>query len=552
MSVTKSKPLRFILITLFITAAGAGSLGATITLPSSSGQTDSGAGQTERLIAEGLAALERDDSSSARSLFQQVLALKPDDVTAHTYLGVIADREGDLAEAERQFAAAARSDANSPSAQNNYGAVLLKLGRSKEAAARFEASLKIDKNQPSALINLAQIRFSEGTPEGFRAAKEMFERAYALAPDAEIARAIIVVALRLKDNEAAAKYFSGYSDRLAGADKKTTASAASRAELGSALLEAGLVKEAVTELGAASSLDPSNTETILRLAKAYLASGDIPAAGRTLESAVARGIDSAPIYVLLASVYEKSGHIENAIPAMRLAIQRDPQSENYRFTYGLLLTNALAPRAAVIRLKEALELFPRSARLWVALGIAHFKGGLNDEAARALTHAIELDPNFAPAHAYLGMTYVETGQYDEAIKRYKRALAINEKLGIVDYLIADALLRQADADPAQIEAHLKRAVELEPEFAPAHLELGKLYSRTNRLNDAAHEFERAIKLDANLAAAYYQLGRVYARQKRSAEAQATLATFKRLSDSQKEQEQTERREIVRRLSDVIF
>jgi superkiller protein 3 len=517
----------------------------------SSARTNQRVERAAQFVAEGETALERNDESAAIALFQKALELNPNDVRAHTYLGMFADRAGRLAEAERHFAAAAIADPSSSSARNNYGAILLKLGRLEQAASQFEISLRLNKDQPSALANLAQIRFSNGTPDSLRTARQLFERAYALAPDLELARAVIVAALRLKDREAAARYYPEYSARLEGATSQT-AGAASRAELGSALFEAGLFKEAATELNAAVSADPSNVEAILRLAKAYLALGEAVSAGRTLEGAVARGLDTAPVYALLASVYEKSGHLENAIPAMRLAIQRDPQSEVYRFNYGMLLTNALAPEAAVIRLKEALETFPRSSHLWLALGIAHYKVGRNDEAAKALLHATELDAKVAPAYAYLGMTYVEIGQYDAAIKQYEHALAINDQLGVVNYLVADALLKQATADNARVEAQLLRAVKLEPAFAPARLALGKLYARTNRFEEAASEFERVIKLDANIAEAYYQLGRVYTKLKRVGEAQATLATFKRLTDEQKEQEQKERADIVRRLANVLF
>ena len=514
-------------------------------------QTETRGQQVAQLVAEGVTALERDDVSAAQRLFQQALALSPNDVPAHTYLGVIADRAGSLTEAERHFAAAASSDPTSSSARNNYGAILFKLGHPKEAAAQFEASLRLDKNQPNALVNLAQIRLSSGKTDDLRTAEELFSQAYALTPDIEVARALVVIALRLHDREAAAKYFREYSGHLAGANSQAS-TAVSRAELGAALLEAGLSKEAITELNAAVGAEPSNAETVMRLAKAYLAQNDIPSAGRTLEAAVARGLDTGPIYALLASVYEKSGHIENAIPAMRLAIQRDPQSETYRFAYGMLLTSTLAPEAAVIRLREALELFPKSSRLWLALGIAHFKAARNNEAAESLRRAVELDPQFAVAFAYLGMTYVEIGQYDAAIRSYEHALAVNGKLGVVDFLIADVLLREATADTARIEAHLARAVQLEPSFAPARLALGKSYFRSNRLTDAAHELEQVIKLEPNLAEAYYQLGRVYTKLKRTAEAQTTLATFKRLSSTQKEQALKDRKEIVDRLANVLF
>lgn len=550
---TKSKFVGFILMALCLlaTAVESRALPRIALHSQAQDQTNARDEKISRLATQGVAALERNDTETARSFFQQILAIAPNNALARTYLGVMADRAGDFKEAERQFAAAAAADPDSPSARNNLGAILVKLGRSKQAAAQFEASLRLDKNQPNALANLAQIRSSGGSPEDLRAARELFARAYAIAPDLEIARALVVIALRLDDREAAARHYRDYAAQLAGANNQAITEPA-RAELGAALSEAGLFKEAAMELNAAVNLNPSNTETVMRLARAYLALKDIPAAGRALESAVARGYDSAPLYALLASVYEQSGHVENAIPAMRLAIERDPQSEQYRFLYGMLLTNSLAPKAAVIRLEEAIKLFPNSARLWLALGIAHFKGGINDQAATAFLRSIELDKNFAPAFAYLGMTNVEIGQYDEAIKRYEQALAINEKLGVVEYLIADVLLRQTTADVARTEAHLVRAVKLEPTFAPARLALGKLYSRTNRLNEAAAEFEQVVKLDPELAEAYYQLGRAYTRLKRSSEAQATLATFKRLSESKKEQEQNDRREIVRRLANVRF
>jgi len=514
-------------------------------------QTETRGQDVAQLVAEGVTALDRDDVSTAKRLFQQALALSPNDVSAHTYLGVLADRAGNLTEAERHFAAAASSDPASLAARNNYGAVLFKLGHPKEAAAQFEASLHLDKNQPNALVNLAQIRSSSGKSEDLRTAEELFSQAYALTPDIEVARALVVIALRLHDREAAAKYFREYSGHLVDASSQAS-TAVSRAELGAALLEGGLSKEAVTELNAAVGVDPANTDAIVRLAKAYLALNDISSAGRTLEAAVARGLGTAPIYALLASVYEKSGHIENAIPAMRLAIQRDPQSETYRFAYGMLLTSALAPEAAVIRLKEALELFPKSSRLWLALGIAHFKAGKNNEAAKSISRAIEIDPKFAPAFAYLGMTYVEVGQYDEAIKAYQQALVVNEKLGVVDFLLADVLVKQTTADRARVEDHLVRAVKLDPTFAPARLALGKSYFRSNRLAEAAGELQEVIKLDATLAEAYYQLGLVYTRLKLTQEAQAAVATFKRLSDTQKEQAMKDRKEIVRRLANVLF
>lgn len=504
-----------------------------------------------KLLAEGVAAFERGDASAARDLLTRALSADPRNVEAHTYLGVLADGAGDLREAERYFAMAARLDPKSPSARNNYGAVLLRLKRAREAAAEFEASLKLDPKQAKALFNLAQIRFESNTPEGLSRAAELFARADALAPDAEIARALTITALRRNDRAQAAEHYRTYAARLATAGA-VVPDAAARAELGGALAEAGLLAEAEEELKAALALDAANADAVVRLAKIYLARRDIPAAGRTLEGAVARKVESASIYSLLAVVYEKSNHFENAIPAMRLAIQADPQSEKYRIQYALLLTNADAPAAAVIRLDEALKQFPQSARLWFARGLAHSRQSKNDDAVRDFERAIQLDPDFAPAHAYLGVAHVELGRYDEGIVHYERALRADGKLAVVHYLVADTMSKQTSADETKIEAKLKRAVELDPTFAPARLALAKSFNRQNKFAEAAAELEQVAKLDPGLAETYYQLGRAYGRLKRPQEAREALAKFKNLSDTQKQQEQNERREIVRRLADVLF
>jgi protein O-GlcNAc transferase len=559
-----SKPTR--LVTTLIVAFSFAAL-STITASAQGGAHV----QAEKLVAAGVAALQIGDDAAARHSFLSALQADPDNVDAHTYLGVLADREGNLQEAERHFAAAASVAPFNASARNNYGAILVRMKRLQLAAAQFEASLKLDPDQPNALVNLAQIRFDSGKPEDLRASRELFTRASRVAPDTEIARALVVIALRLGEKDKAAESYRDYAARVAAvspssasssassstslqpsAQPSTSASAASRAELGEALLEGGLFDEAVTELSAATSLDPSDATAVIALARAQLKRNDIRAAGRTLESAVARGLDPAPVYAALADVYEAGGYVEHAIPAMRLAIARDPHNELYHLRYGMLLNDTKAPAAAVIRLKEALSEFPNSSRLWLALGIAEQSDGKNEDAQKSFEHSLELDPRSAPALAYLGSAYSERGQYAEAVAFYERAIAADTSLAVPYYLAADALLKQPEVDAPRVEKYLARAVELEPDFAPAHLALAKLDVRAERWPQAAAEFERVIRLDPQSSEAHYQLARVYVRLKKTEEAQRELAAFKQLSDAQKEKRETDRRDLLRRLANVRF
>jgi len=138
------------------------------------------------------------------------------------------------------------------------------------------------------------------------------------------------------------------------------------------------------------------------------------------------------------------------------------------------------------------------------------------------------------------------------VKIYERAIELNGKVALLHYLHGDTLLKMTDIDEKRIEAALKRAAELDANLTSAHLTLGRLYVRQARWAEAAVSFERAAKLEPNRAETFYQLGRAYTRLKRTDESKATLEKFKQLNDSQKEQKEVDRRQLVRRLANVRF
>lgn len=456
--------------------------------------------------------------TTANAVVQQTATTKPvnKNVDAHTNLGIKAAEANKLHEAERHFAAAASLAPSEPSTRNNYGAILMRLGRTAEARAQFEASLKLNPDQVSALTNLAQIYFDLGQPDDLRMARTLLERAGKNVSDPQISHALVVTRLKL----------------------------------GQVLIDKGLLDEAIAELSSALTADAKNVDVIVSLSRAHMLNKDLRAAGRTLESAVAGGLDHAKIYAALAEVYEADGHFENAIPAMRLAVARDPQNEAYHFRYGLLLTDSHAPAAGILRLQEALDRFPNSTRLWLALGIAQLTHGRNAEAEDSFKRSLAADAKLVPALAYLGVTYAERGQYEKAIEFYERAIALNSQLAPLHYLVADTILRKSNADTARAEKYLKRATELDPNLAAAYLAWGRLHVRANRYPEAAPLLQRAVALEPELLEAHYQLSRVLVKLKRTDEANRELEIFKRLSEKQKAR--NESREIVRRLANVRF
>lgn len=493
-----------------------------------------------KLLAEAENALKADDVNRAAEIVGKILLTSPRNPAAQTLAGIVADRQNDAAQAEKHFAEAARLAPSSAELRNNYGAILLKQNKKNEAAREFAASLKINPNQSSALINLARIRFEEND---LISARNLFLKAKAVAPDAEVLRALVIVSLRTNEPERAASEFKEYfQSPISGGN----------ADFGELLFSQNLLPEAAQELKFVLASNPDDVQAIVVLSKVLTAEKNIKEAGKLLESAVARDLADAEIYQALAEVYQAAGYPENAIPAMRLAVEKSPQTESYRIRYGLLLIDSKAPAAAVIRTEEALKIFPKSARLQMLLGMAQFSQHKSNEAQTAFENALAIEPNLIPALGYLAVIFSEQGKFDEAAKIYERSVGFDDKNALLHYLLADTLLKFQNPAMERIESELKRAVELDPNLGVAYSVLGRLYVRQARWTDARVTFERGLKADSQMADALYQLGLVYARLKMPDESKATLAKFKELNVSSAKQADDERREIVRRLANTKF
>ena len=499
------------------------------------------------MLAQANGDLQSGDLGQAKVVLQKILLADTRNVAAHTLFGAVADRENDLKTAELHFAQAAELSPKSPETRNNYGVILLRLNRRDEAAKEFAASLALNPQQSSALVNLAQIRFDE---KNYPAARELFEKARVIAPDREILRALLLISLQTGEKERAAREFKDYFESIK--NDSSAADSESFDALGKLLSDNNLTDEAERIFETAPAKNANNANTLILRSKNYLRRKDVKSAGRLLESAVAKGIDDAKIYAALADVYQAGGFYENAVPAMRLAIEKEPNNDFYTARYGLLLIDAKAPAAAIIRLTEAAAKLPNSGRIRLVLGIAQQIDGRQSDARNSFERALQIEPRSIPAMAYLATSYVEQAQYAEAVKIYRQAVFIEETNAVLHYLLADALLKIPTADEAEAQKHLIRAAMIDGTFAPAHAALGKIYARQNNWQAAAAEFEQAVKNAPDSAEAFYQFGRALARLKRTDESKTAFAQYKKLNESQSAEKENDRRELVRRLANVQF
>ena len=126
------------------------------------------------------------------------------------------------------------------------------------------------------------------------------------------------------------------------------------------------------------------------------------------------------------------------------------------------------------------------------------------------SESIGLLAELVEPHYNLASVYLDQGRLDDAEKEYLKTLALrpghfSSRIGLSSVYNRKGLYDQAIAS-------LKLAINLsnsDPGFALARLNLGELYGKTGKIENAVTEWEAALKIDPSLLPAYFNLGTAY-------------------------------------------
>ena len=125
--------------------------------------------------------------------------------------------------------------------------------------------------------------------------------------------------------------------------------------------------------------------------------------------------------------------------------------------------------------------------------------GAEASARRALT----LDARNADAHNILGNVLAGREAWEEAAGQYRQAIAGDPQRPIFHHNLGHAL-QQAGSEAAEVA--YRKAIALDPRFAPAYTNLGGLLVKQERYKEAQAALQRAISLDPENVDAYNNLG----------------------------------------------
>jgi len=258
----------------------------------------------------------------------------------------------------------------------------------------------------------------------------------------------------------------------------------------------------------------------------------------------------------------------DARSAYLAAVRRDPRfAPPYRALAQMAAANGAYNDARQLW-TDYLQRAPEAAHAWCGLAYAELMTGREVPALRAAEREIRGNRACARAHLIAGVLYARKSDAKRALEHlgpaaaspqyanyprvqllYGRVLALSgdydraEKVlqSVTRQKVANAqpffwlgwIAARRRAAPATTEAARKyfaHALNLQPDYPEAHLEMGRLLLRERRAHDALPHIERAAAARNHYPAALYALAQAYAAVGRTEDAEQTRRAFRRESD----------------------
>ncbi len=526
-------------------------------------------------LALGQAYLMAGQNERAKTEFQTVLKDAPNNVGAMVALGEILLREGQFDKAEPMLGRAAKASGGDPRIRMQWAVVLARLHRYKEAQNALAGLAAPTGAEDRIGFHRLKASIASGLGDLSAAASDM-EKALTLKPqDAELKMATAAAQLqsgnwrraanlaeplysRTRDPQAGLvlleaqlgmhRDFQKTLELLGATQLQPAEELVFRQRLAEVLIAHGEFSASIKELARAVELDAKRGDLAYNLALAQFKAGRLDDALESAEKCRALG-DTANLEDLLGDIQEARGDNLAAVRSYQAAMSLAPNEEKYRLSLAVEFVRHQSFDAARTVLKQAEELWSKSWRIQLALGMVEYFAGSDEVASRILMHAAELAPEPETALQYLGNI-----QMDQASAPAPAAIAQlcgyadhHPKDGKLQYYCGALLFRRdyVSGDKTHAEEVLRRlhrAADLLANDASPHCQMGKLYRWVERWQDALRESETCVRMDPDSADGHYRLAQIYqhvGQQERSQQEMTVYqAASKRIADEDARRDET--------------
>jgi tetratricopeptide (TPR) repeat protein len=181
---------------------------------------------------------------------------------------------------------------------------------------------------------------------------------------------------------------------------------------------------------------------------------------------------------------------------------------------------------AVDAVDQILDLYPDSARLYAARGIALSNADDLEEARRSLEQAFLLDSEDSVAIANLALVYEKLRDYEQALELYEQALNFGVDLDWALQRIAAAQTELGATDEAK--QTLRRFLSLVPDDATQWVALGVLHSDDEEFQLALECYAQANEIDPESSWLHLNWGITAVRAKQLDQARLALERLEQI------------------------
>ncbi len=255
--------------------------------------------------------------------------------------------------------------------------------------------------------------------------------------------------------------------------------------------------------------DPDDVETKIVLAEVFTKGRAYSSAISTYEDILKINPESADIYLKMGTVYIDMRKWKEAIPALEKAIEMNPENADAYYNIGRAYEELENYEKAAENYKKFIDSNPQDLKdTYLRLGISQLESEQYEGAAESLEQAVKNNPENNNLKYRLADTYKKIGGYDDAASIYTNLAENNPKDANLYFNMMIKMYDEANMPNKAIES-AEKLIELEPESADAHYNVGYMYMRQDQYSEAIPIFKKAIELNPDMEYAYMNLAVCY-------------------------------------------
>jgi predicted Zn-dependent protease len=314
---------------------------------------------------------------------------------------------------------------------------------------------------------------------------------------------------------------------------ETGAEAEAELQTGTALTKKGSFREAIPHLLAARKLVTHEYAANFNLALCYVGTGQFTLAIEVLNGLRGTGHDGGAVENLLAQAYVGNAQPQEALASLEKAASLSPQNEKL---YVFVADACMDHRDYNLGLKVVgigLRNLPQS-------GLLHYEQAMflteldqYDEAKPQFELAAKLAAGSEIGYLATAQRNMFAGEVDGAIRSAREAVKHGYESTALLTILGEALIRSGvspgQAEFAEAQTALEKAVTQRPNAPASQIALGSLYLATGRLEDAVAHLEIARQFEPRQPSIYANLAKAYQRHGDTQQAEQALATLEKLN-----------------------